>query len=129
MLTENSEQTVVTGAPPTVFYDDACGLCLATVARLKPVLLKRGFVFRPLPAGDPKTEMKLRLPDGSWRGGADALMEMARAVRWARPLVWLTCFPGMMPLVRRIYRRIARNRHCADGVCGWRPPGLKTPSH
>lgn len=124
MMTEISERTAVCGAPPVVFYDDACPVCLAAVARLRPILGRRGFVFEPLPADEPKTEMKLRQADGAWLGGADALVAMARAVWWAKPLAWLAAIPGVMPPLRRAYRAFARRRHCADGACGWTPrPG------
>ncbi len=94
-----------------VLYDDACGMCLRTVARLRPLLEPRGFRFDAFPAGVEKIEMKLVQPDGRVIGGADAVVAMARAVWWLRPLTFLTRLPGVMPLLRRAYRKVAENRH------------------
>lgn len=109
-------------ASKVVLYDDACGMCLRTVARLRPLLEPRGLRFDPFPDGVEKIEMKLVLPDGRVIGGADAEVAMARAVWWLRPLTFLTRLPGVMPLLRRAYRKVAANRHCISGACGWTPP-------
>lgn len=123
-MTEISETSNATAK--VVLYDDACGMCLRTVARLQPLLAPRGFRFEPFPEGVPKIEMKLRLPDGTVIGGADSLAAMARSVWWLRPLTFLTRFPGVMPLLRRGYRLVAANRHCISGACGWTPPAKTT---
>ncbi len=119
-MTEISETS--NPAPRVVLYDNACGMCLRTVARLRPLLEPRGFRFEPFPDGVEKIEMKLQCPDGTVIGGADSLVAMARSVWWLRPLAFLTRLPGMMPLLRRGYRKVAANRHCISGACGWRPP-------
>jgi predicted DCC family thiol-disulfide oxidoreductase YuxK len=106
----------------TVLYDDACGMCLATVARLRPLLEPRGYRFEPFPPDAEKIEMKLQTADGRTLGGADCLLAMARAIWWLRPLTILTSFPGVMPLLRLAYRKIAAKRHCISGACGWAPP-------
>ena len=116
-MTEKSE------ASGAVLYDEACGFCLRTVAWMRPLLEPRGFGFRPLPEGMEKIEMKLVLPDGRTLGGADAVVALARAVGWLRPLAVLGYFPGVMPLLRVAYRKVAAQRHCLSGVCGWTPPG------
>ena len=95
-MTEISETSNPTAA--VVLYDDACGMCLRTVAWLKPWLEPRGFRFEPFPAGVEKFEMKVSYPDGRVLGGADAVVGMARAIGWLRPLTWLTLLPGVMPL-------------------------------
>ena len=105
-----------------VIYDGACGMCLRTVARLRPLLEPRGFRFDPFPDGVEKIEMKLRLADGHVKGGADAAVAMAHAVWWLRPFTFLTRLPGAMPLLRRGYRKVAANRHCISGACGWTLP-------
>jgi predicted DCC family thiol-disulfide oxidoreductase YuxK len=111
-MTEISETS--NPALKVVLYDDACGMCLRTVARLRPLLEPRGFRFDPFPHGVEKIEMKLRL--------ADAVVAMARAVWWLRPFTFLTRIPGAMTLLRRGYRKVAANRHCISGACGWTPP-------
>jgi DCC1-like thiol-disulfide oxidoreductase len=57
-------------------------------------------------------EMRFLLSDGTHYGGADAAVAMAREIWWARPLGWLTKFPGVMKLFRLAYRTIAANRSC-----------------
>ena len=123
-MTEISETS--NPACKVVLYDDACGMCLRTVARLRPLLEPRGFRFDAFPAGVEKIEMKLMQPDGQVIGGADAVVAMARAVWWLRPLTFLTRLPGVMPLLRRAYRKVAANRHCISGACGWTPPAKPT---
>ena len=118
-MTEISETS--NPANTVVLYDGACGMCLRTVGRLRPLLAPRGFRFEPFPEGVAKVEMKLRFPDGTVIGGADSLVAMARSVWWLRPLTFLTRFPGAMPLLRRSYRLVAANRHCISGACGWTP--------
>jgi predicted DCC family thiol-disulfide oxidoreductase YuxK len=120
LMTEISETS--NQSQGTVLYDAACGMCLATMARLRPLLEPRGFRFEPFPAGAEKVEMKLHTADGHTLGGADCLLAMARALWWLRPLAILTIFPGVMPLLRLAYRKIAANRHCISGACGWAPP-------
>jgi len=120
-MTEISE-TSNPAAIAVVLYDDACGLCLRTVARLKPWFEPRGFRFEPFPPGVEKIEMKVCYPDGHISGGADAVVAMARATVWFRPLAWLTLLPGVMPLLRAGYRKVAAHRHCLSGACGWNPP-------
>ena len=119
-MTEISETS--NPALKAVLYDDACGMCLRTVDRLRPLLEPRGFRFDPFPDGVEKIEMKLRLADGHVIGGADAVVAMARAVWWLRPFTFVTRLPGAMPLLRRGYRKVAANRHCISGACGWTPP-------
>ena len=119
-MTETSETS--NPALRVVLYDDACGMCLRTVARLRPLLEPRGFRFEPFPDGVEKIEMKLLLPSGMVIGGADAVVAMLQAVRWLRPLTMLTRLPGIMPLLRAGYRKVAANRHCISGACGWTPP-------
>jgi len=118
-----------------LFYDGQCRLCLSLAARFRPLLLSRGFVLAPLQApgsserlhldpADLLTEMRLLTRDGATLGGADALLHIARFVWWMRPLRLVARLPGGAPLLRRCYRWIAANRHCADGACALR----KTPS-
>ena len=119
-MTEISETS--NPALKVVLYDDACGMCQRTVVRLRPLLEPRGFRFDPFPDGVEKIEMKLRLADGRVTGGADAVVAMAHAVWWLRPFTFLTWLPGAMPLLQRAYRKVAENRHCISGACGWTRP-------
>jgi predicted DCC family thiol-disulfide oxidoreductase YuxK len=120
--------------PPTdtargwIYYDADCPFCVRWVARVSGPLERRGFRFLPLQTpgsaerlrvapSELLAQMQLLRPDGQRFGGADAVAEMARQIWWAKPLAALTWLPGVMPLGRRLYARIAANRHCASGAC------------
>ena len=107
-----------------VMYDGECGFCVNLMRRFQPLLHRRGFQLIPLQSAwarerlqitmdEPLTEMKLLMADGHASGGADAIVEIARLVWWARPLVLLTSVPGVMTLVHKLYRHVAAKRHCA----------------
>ena len=106
-----------------LFFDADCAFCIKIVRALAPALQKRGFALAPLQ--DPRVgpllglsqtellrEMRLLLSNGKQTGGADAAVELAREIWWARPLVWLAALPGTMPILRCTYRSIAARRHC-----------------
>jgi predicted DCC family thiol-disulfide oxidoreductase YuxK len=57
--------------------------------------------------------MRLLLSGGQQFGGADAAVALAREIWWARPLVWLAAIPGVMAILRSVYRWIAARRQCA----------------
>jgi predicted DCC family thiol-disulfide oxidoreductase YuxK len=107
-----------------LFFDADCAFCTKVVRALAPTLQKSGFALAPLQ--DPRVgpllglsptellrEMRLLLSDGQQFGGANAAVALAREVWWARPLVWLAEIPGMMQVLRFVYRWIAVRRHCA----------------
>lgn len=111
-----------------VFYDAKCPLCRKWVGRLHSPLVRRGFHPVPLqalwargrlglPEDAPLVEMKILLRDGQIRGGADALVEIARAIWWLWPLFIFAQIPGAKVLLRKTYLRLAANRPCDDGGC------------
>jgi predicted DCC family thiol-disulfide oxidoreductase YuxK len=103
-----------------VLYDGDCSLCTGSIQRFGSVLRRAGFTPATLqstrPTG-PLTEMIVLLPDGRTFGGADALVQIARCVWWTWPLYALTKFPGVVPLMRVAYRRLAADRYCLGGAC------------
>lgn len=112
-----------------MFYDGHCPICRRWVGRMHTALVCRGLHPVPLQAawarrrlglgdGDPLVEMKLLMDGGVIYGGADALLEIARAIWWAWPLFAIAQFPGVKQLMRGIYSRLAANRPCDDGRCG-----------
>jgi predicted DCC family thiol-disulfide oxidoreductase YuxK len=122
-----------------VVYDGDCGLCRGLMRRFQPLLGRRGFRFIPLQTpwarerlqitiDEPLTELKLLLADGHACGGADAVVEIARFIWWARPFLLFTSLPGGMTLMRSVYRRIAANRHCAPRSLNQRSAAF-TPLH
>ena len=107
-----------------LFFDAECVFCMKIVRRLAPALAKRGFALAPLQdprvgpllglsAAEVLMEMRLLLTNSRQFGGADAVVELAREIWWARPLAWLSALPGMRELLRSAYRWIAVRRKCA----------------
>ncbi len=118
-----------------VLYDGDCPLCTGAVRRFGPLLRTRGFEPQPLQAPwvneqlglsseQLLTEMRLLLPDGHLYGGADAFLQIARRYWWAWPLYLLGLLPGVIPLLRVLYRQIARNRYCISNACGLKPTSV-----
>jgi predicted DCC family thiol-disulfide oxidoreductase YuxK len=112
-----------------VFYDGDCQFCVNTARRFERVLERNRFKLVALQT--PETcarlgildhqlteEMRLRLPDGTVFGGADAIAQVARHIWWAWPLWALSRLPGAARLARGTYRWFARNRNCRGAVCG-----------
>ena len=76
------------GPAGTVFFDGTCGLCTISARQLRDRIAPRGFAVVPLQtpgvtdllhlsAEDLDLEIKLRTPDGTVLGGADALVRLA----------------------------------------------------
>lgn len=115
-----------------ILYDGDCALCLKWVERLGPILRSRGFSFAPLQAAwvrerlrlpDDQLLLEMRvllLPSGKSLGGADAIVEIAKRVWWAWPLVAVAQIPGVRPVLRRMYQRVAERRYRLDGTCAIR---------
>jgi len=117
-----------------VCYDADCALCLGWVKRFRPRLEQHGFTLLPLqspavramlqlPEDQLLAEMRVITPTGAVFGGADALAHISNAI--CKPLAWLTRLPGAMPLLRRAYPYVARNRGCAGNTCQTRRPLLE----
>jgi len=108
---------------PTLIYDGECGLCQQAVAIVRR--WDREHVLRFVPFQDGAAvasfgiglpalaaAMHLILPDGRVYAGADAVPELLRLLprrRWLAPLFRI---PGVLPIARRIYARIAARRRC-----------------
>ena len=126
----NTEMTDNKGAAPAgwIFFDAECRLCCDFVRRLEKILARRRFRFCALQSPEAPQrlglsgrsllrEMCLLLADGRNLGGADAVLEIARRIRWAWPLWLVSRVPGVSMLLHSVYRVIAANRHCIGGVC------------
>lgn len=103
-----------------MLYDGECRLCARSAHRFGTLLRRAGFAPAPLQsqrAAGPLTEMLVITPDGRTFGGADALMQIARRIWWAWPLFLLAQLPGVLPLLRLAYRKLAAKRHCMGGAC------------
>ena len=120
----NTEITDVKAEAGLVCYDGKCALCRGWARRFEGPLRRAGFALATLPphqTGAEPAEMELRTSDGRHFGGADALVQIARNIWWARPLFALAQIPGATPILRAGYRRLAANRHCLGGACRTAP--------
>src|SRR5262245_1955502 len=90
-----------------LFYDANCPLCARWMHRTRSLLARHQFSFVPLQTPgtaarlhlaeqELMTEMRLLLPSGAVFGGADAYVEIARQIGWARPLAWAARWPGVL---------------------------------
>jgi predicted DCC family thiol-disulfide oxidoreductase YuxK len=109
---------------PTLIFDGECELCRRAVERLRGWDREHRLRFVPfqdeeairefdLALGALAAAMHLVLPDGRVFAGADAVPELGRVLPGKRWWAWGFAVPGVRPLARRVYARIARRRHCA----------------
>jgi predicted DCC family thiol-disulfide oxidoreductase YuxK len=137
-----------------VFYDADCRFCRGWADRAHDLLLRHGYHLAPLQAkwvqtrlnptpGDPSvaenvsfqpplpflSEMKLLTADGRILGGADALIRLSRVIWWAWPIFIFAQIPGVKPVMRTVYRSLARNRHCLNHHCRVPIPSAKPHRH
>lgn len=119
----------------TVLYDGNCGLCRASVARLRKI--DRGSRIEALDLHDPRVsgrfpqvnrEEVLRLmqavdPAGKVYAGVDAWARAGLVLPGWKFIAWLLLVPGIHFVADRVYAWVARNRYrwnpelCADGSC------------
>src|SRR5690348_14266708 len=120
-----------------VCYDADCPLCQRWVRRFHRLLENHGFTLLPLqsavvrsalniPETDLLEEMRVVTATGQILGGADALVYLLRTV--AKPLYVFTCIPGAKPLLRILYRFIARHRGCGARACATKPLRAGNPA-
>jgi predicted DCC family thiol-disulfide oxidoreductase YuxK len=97
-------------------------MCVELAARSSSALRKRGFGLLPLQTpwvrlrlglreGERPNEMLVLTDSDAVVGGADAVVFLAKRIWWAWPLWVLGKLPFSMPLIRRGYRWVARNRN------------------
>ncbi|MBM3881389.1 MAG: DUF393 domain-containing protein [Verrucomicrobia bacterium] len=115
-----------------IYFDAACRICAAGVARWGGLWAQRGFRWLPLQSPEAATrlgvseaalgeEMRLLLPEGRVLGGAKVWAFLLRSVWWLWPLGALMAVPGLNRLSDAGYHWIARRRHCLGGSCARRP--------
>lgn len=111
-----------------LFFDAECAFCTRMAGWLAGPMRHYGLAVAPLQ--DPRVGALLGLSrqelmrairfvfeDGRQYAGADALIAVARKLWWARPLVWLSSFPGMIHAMRRAYRWWAERSRCHAHHC------------
>lgn len=111
-----------------LFFDAECAFCTHIARWLAPIVERRGLAVAPLqdprvapllglPPEELLLEMKFLLSNGRQYGGADAAVALAREIWWAQPVVWLAKIPGVLRVLRSMYRWIAVRRRCAAVSC------------
>ena len=111
-----------------VCYDADCPMCRRWAGRFQPLLKRNGIELIPLQTSavraflklpDKKLleEMRVITPDGEVYGGADAFVYLARVIPGGQILDAIARLPGVPPIIRAVYRWIARNRSCDGGAC------------
>jgi predicted DCC family thiol-disulfide oxidoreductase YuxK len=111
-----------------LFFDAECEFCTRIARWLAPSMKRHCLAVAPLQ--DPRVAALLGLSreqllfairfvfeDGSQYSGADALLAVARELRWALPLVWLSKVPGTIGAMRTTYRWAAQRRKCHAQNC------------
>ena len=74
--------------------------------------------------------MVVLTPGGRALQSAEALVYLAKRIRWARPVAAMASLPCGMRLQDRLYAWVARNRYCLGGKCAatsCRFPQLREP--
>jgi predicted DCC family thiol-disulfide oxidoreductase YuxK len=123
-----------------VVYDGNCTICRTWAGYSYRILRRRGFRLAAFQVPwvrqqlDLKNEqfpgeMLLLIPQGKRFGGADAIMQISRAIWWALAIYALSKFPGMMTLFGKLYRRLAENRNCIGKSCQLAGKCNRSPDH
>ncbi len=127
-----------------VLYDGACPRCRASIALLSAADPDRVVEPVDLTAVDVRTihpgltreacmeAMHLVRRDGRVSAGFDAVVVLARWLPMAWPLGVLGSIPGVAPLGRRVYHKIAASRPrdvpCNDETCSLHAPPSRSRS-
>lgn len=117
--------------PLTLIYDGECGFCGKWINWLRKEDVLQSIDFLSYQSEECKKRFpqinaqacfdggKLIAAKGEIYSGADAVPIIFKEIpRW-RWITYLTCIPGVMVIVRLVYRRIAKNRislSCALGM-------------
>ena len=111
-----------------ILYDGACRSCTASTRRFDRIFRRRGFLFLPLQTAwvmkrlgldpsDPLEEMHVLTEDGRDIAGADAVIFLARQIRWVWPVVALVRLPRIKGLLDWGYPWVAAHRGCDHIGC------------
>lgn len=118
-----------TGPTSTIVFDGSCRFCQRQIEFIRRSDPRQQFDYLPsqttdllerypaLAGEDFNSGLRIILPDGSVRVGADAVYEIARRLPYWRLGAWLYRLPGLHGLAQAVYRRIAARRHWLAGRC------------
>ena len=124
-MTEHTQQTANKDHADWVLYDGDCPMCIKWAGRFASSLRRRRFDLAPLQTPWVRTRLGLReseLPSemlllssaGGVLRGADAIVFLARRIWWAWPFYVFASLPGVMHVLRSMYRHVASHRKCID---------------
>lgn len=119
-----------------ILYDGQCGVCRRLSERWAGTLQRRGFGLSPLQsewvkerlglsADELLSDLRLLLPDGTHRQGADVYRHVMRRIPWTYPLYLLSRVPLIRHLFDWAYRTFATHRHIISDAC--KLPGGEAP--
>lgn len=129
----------------TVLYDGSCGLCRASVARLRrfdtrgrvetldlrdPAAVTR---FPQIDRDQAMRSMQAVDTRGRVWSGVDAWARIGSLLPGWNLLAWILAVPGIHWLAAKGYSWVARNRYrwnsslCEDGTCSLHIPGAPKP--
>ncbi len=105
-----------------LIYDDSCSLCCQGVKMVQDLDKRRQ--IRPVELSRPELPDRIPRPpfeaiseqlhlyrsDGKLWVGADATAQLAIMLHPSRALRCILALPGIMPVARRLYKVVARNR-------------------
>ena len=115
-------------AKGVIFFDAACSICRSGANRLHIALQRRGFRLLPLQSADATRwtgaspeellrEIHLVTASRKILRGIDALIYIAAAFAWTKPLAWIASMPGIHRLLQTMYRIFANHRYQIARSC------------
>jgi predicted DCC family thiol-disulfide oxidoreductase YuxK len=130
-ITDNNDQNAPVGR---IYFDAACEFCSGVAEAYAEQLEALGYNTTPLqadrvheifelPEGEIPDELKIQTHDGTIIGGADALLEVIRPTGWGRIANGVAALPGVRPLLRTVYRTVAKRRRLLIRICNPRRTG------
>jgi predicted DCC family thiol-disulfide oxidoreductase YuxK len=116
-------------APIMLLYDGTCGICQRMAQRAMMHLEKKGLRTAPLqdewtrtrlnlPEEELLRTVRLILPSGEVREGADVFRFGFRQIWWTTPLYLISILPLARNVFDSCYAMFARNRHLISHTCG-----------
>ena len=112
-MTDERKKNADSDSFGVLYFDGTCSFCCYWTNRVRSPLASIGVGLEAFARGKEETEMKLCCHDGSEYGGTEAALFLAKRFPATRPAAWIISCPPFLCLARRIYRRIAKNRHCS----------------
>ncbi len=123
------------GRKVEVFYDGHCPFCVASRDRIAALDAEHRLVFCDMniasslaiasprfPADALAEQMHVLMPNGTWRVGYFAWVEIVRELPMGRVLASVLQFPPIAEVGHAAYKLIAANRHFMSRLLNLPPP-------